>query len=144
MLPQKTVFRLRGCPTDLGERSLKDLLSNILVDIAPDEINIQSLAQGHGLDIMSRTATLMFNKIPTYVSDRKDQTSWRLNVNAAHISQDRQQSYKALVLDTHFEGFTPLNDVEDDTEAVEYELALPQPRLVIQSILLVSDSNCMI
>lgn len=122
MLPQKTVFRLRGCPTDLDARSLKDLLSNVFGDIGPDEINIQSLAQGHGLELMNRTATLMFGKIPAYISTRQDQTSWRLDLNGAGSKfRDPSQSCKALILDIHFEGFTPLNDVEDDVEAVEYD-----------------------
>lgn len=120
MLPEKTVFRLRGCPADLDKKCLGDLLSRILGDVTPSEIHIQSLAQGHGLESTSRTATLMFNKTPAYISDRQDQTSWRLDVDGGLVSQDRPRSYEALSLDTHFEGFTPLNDVEEDAEAIEY------------------------
>lgn len=120
MLPEKTVFRLRGCPTDLDKESLRDLLSSILGDVTPSEIHLQSLAQGHGLEIMNRTATLMFSKIPTYILDRQDQTSWRLEVDSVQVSQTRRRSCEALSLDTHFEGFTPLNDVDEDAEAIEY------------------------
>lgn len=122
MLPEKTVFRLRGCPTDLDKGSLGDLLSSILGDVTPSEIHIHSLAQGHGLESTSRTATLMFSKIPACILDRRDQTSWRLDVdvNGVLLFQDRPRSYEALSLDTHFEGFTPLNDVEEDAEAIEY------------------------
>lgn len=120
MLAEKTVFRLRGCPADLDKESLRCLLSSILGDVAPSEIHVQSLAQGHGLESMSRTATIMFSKIPAYILDRQDQTSWRLDVGVIRMSQNRQQSCEALSLDTLFEGFTPLNDVEEDAEAIEY------------------------
>lgn len=120
MLPEKTVFRLRGCPSDLDKGPLEDLLSSIFGDVAQSEIHVQSLAQGHGLEITSRTATLMFSRIPAYVLDRQDQTSWRLEVDSVRGFQNRQRSCEALSLDTHFEGFTPLNDVEEDAEAIEY------------------------
>lgn len=122
--PKKTVFRLRGCPGDLNEGSLRELLSSVLGGIATSDINVQSLAKGHGLDITSKTATLMFNRIPAYLQDRSDQTSWQISLDGALESQNVQRLCKTIVLDIHFEGFTPLNDVDDGAEAVEYEIPL--------------------
>lgn len=124
LLPEKTVFRLSGCPGLADEAYLKDVLSRALGDdVAQNDIRIQSLARSHFLDTTSKTATLMFRRIPAFIQQRPNQTTWRISPNPA---QDQEHSHQAFILDTHFEGFTPLNDLEDDAEAIEYATFLSQ------------------
>lgn len=120
LLPEKTVFRLRGCPGVADEAYLTNALSKALGDITQNDIRVQSLAFGHGLDMTSKTATLMFKKLPAFIQQHSNQNYWRISTDDAQAFHDQQQHlHQAFVLDTHFEGFTPLNDVEDDGNAIE-------------------------
>lgn len=114
----KKVFRLRACPGDADESALKQLLSSALGDVSTSDIQVQSLAKGYGLNITSRTATLMFRKVPALLSSQPDKTTWRIPLDEIRPLRDKQASShsQALVLDIHFEGLTPLNDVEDDDD----------------------------
>lgn len=114
------VFRLSKCPGDAGEADLRVLLSNALGDVSAGEIKIGSLARGHGLDSTGKTATLLFTKLPSLLRGRPCQTSWRVPLRRDSSFGNVKTASEVLVLDTHFEGFTPLNDPEDDQEAIEY------------------------
>lgn len=125
------VFRLSRCPGDVDETTLAFMLSNAFGDIVATDILIKSLARGHGLDNTSRTATLMFKKLPSLLQDSPDKTSWRIDLNGILSLGGDRTGTEALyvVLDTHFEGFTPLNDAKGDDEAIEYVLSALTIRL---------------
>lgn len=117
--PTNKVFRLSRCPAAADETTLATLLSNALGDVGPTDIRVQSLARSHGLDGTSNTATLMFKKMPFLLRDWPHRTSWRIDLNDAAPLRDDELRGETLVLDTHFEGFTPLNDAKDDDDATE-------------------------
>ncbi|KAI1407119.1 hypothetical protein F5Y13DRAFT_175692 [Hypoxylon sp. FL1857] len=99
------VYRLRGCPIHLDRLGATELLSGVLGDVRPHDIRIQSLATS--LDPWARSptkvGTLMFRKQPALVETRIGKSEWTFPVVGLE---------KPLVLDDHFLGMTPLNDVE--------------------------------
>ncbi|KAI1371116.1 hypothetical protein F4677DRAFT_450684 [Hypoxylon crocopeplum] len=103
--PKPKVYRLRGCPAHLDRLGATELLSRALGDVSPVDIRIQSLATT--LDPRTRpptkVATLMFRRLPALIEARQGDDEWKIPVDALE---------KPLLLDTHFLGMTPLNDVE--------------------------------
>ncbi|OTA54770.1 hypothetical protein K449DRAFT_426090 [Hypoxylon sp. EC38] len=106
--PKPRVYRLRGCPAHLDRLGATELLSLALGDVTPPNIRIQSLAPT--LDQWARpptkVGTLMFLKHPALIETEKGISEWNIPVPGFE---------KPLVLDTHFLGMTPLNDVERET-----------------------------
>lgn len=117
LLPARFVFRLRKCPDTVDAPTVTRLLSDALGDVALEDINIQSLATDYGICTTTKTATLMFRKLPRLVTEQPEKTQWRISV--AHSQGDASICPEDLVLDTHFQGFTPLNDVEPDKHDFE-------------------------
>ncbi|KAI1451810.1 hypothetical protein F4805DRAFT_463413 [Annulohypoxylon moriforme] len=105
--PKPKVYRLRGCPIHLDKSRTAELLSRELGDVAPTDIVIQSLATN--LDPWARpptkVGTLMFRKLPALVREENGNDEWILPVVGLE---------KVLILDTHFMGMTPLNEVEHE------------------------------
>lgn len=103
--PKPKVYRLRRCPAHLDRYNATKLLSEALGDVEPADIHIQSLVMD--LDPWARpptkVGTLMFHKVPKLIEDEKEENEWKVPVVALE---------KPLLLDTHFLGMTPLNDVE--------------------------------
>ena len=110
--PGTFTFRLRGCPVTTNERALCDQLSQAFADITPNDIRIQSLATT--LDRLetppTKTATLSFAKLPSVVEKQLKKGEWKITSHGPEGS---------LILDTHFLGMTPLNDVEAQTHNFE-------------------------
>ncbi|OTB00978.1 hypothetical protein M426DRAFT_14959 [Hypoxylon sp. CI-4A] len=101
------VYRLRGCPGHFDKQDVTKLLSRELGDVASTDIEIQSLATE--LKPLARSptkvATLMFYKLPALLEREKGKNEWSIQVLALE---------EPLLLDTHFLGMTPFNDVESD------------------------------
>lgn len=116
------VFRLSKCPAEADARTLAILLSSALRDIAASDIRIYSLARSHGSVSSSRTATLMFNKLPSLLRDQPSKSSWDIPLQNLE-SNGSDCPIENMVLDAHFDGFTPLNNPENEINAVEYDLS---------------------
>ncbi len=97
-------FRLRRCPDTADEAALCRWLSRAFGDVTPNDIRIQSLATT--LDPWGKkpvkTATLNFAKLPSAIESHIKKGEWKVEVDGS----------PPLILDTHFLGMTPLNDVE--------------------------------
>ncbi|RYC59593.1 hypothetical protein CHU98_g6631 [Xylaria longipes] len=104
----RITFRLRHFPANADAKTCATLLSLAFADINPEDIRIQSLA--FNLDPWERPrtkmATLMFHKIPALLSKQTDRCEWKLPVEGLE---------EPLILDTHFLGLTPLNDIESES-----------------------------
>lgn len=109
--PSRLVFRLRKCPSDIDSRALRILLSEALGDISAQDVQIQSLAGDYGVCSTTKTATLMFRKLPDLIKNQPKQAQWRISVDGVVESSDGSTE-NGLLLNTHFQGLTPLNDVE--------------------------------
>ena len=99
----KIVFRLRGLPnriTTLDGTAI--FLSGTLGDTPTDSIRVFSLAttlSSHERP-PSKVATVMFSTVPAMVALGYDKNEWNIPPGEGR-----------LILDTHFNGMTPLNDV---------------------------------
>ena len=101
----RTVFRLSGIPNGATTRdNVAALVANAL-GVETDSVNVYSLATTLTPWEMppSRVATLMLLQSPALLATLKDgQSQWTLRAGMGD---------NHLVLDTHFRGLTPLNDV---------------------------------
>ncbi|KAJ2992379.1 hypothetical protein NUW58_g2188 [Xylaria curta] len=108
----KLTFRLRRCPADANVKACAALLGLAFDDLDPEDIHIRSLA--FSLDPWERpptkTATLMFRKIPALLLKKASRCEWELAVESLE---------EPLILDTHFLGLTPLNDIESESHAFD-------------------------
>lgn len=102
-------FRLRGLPGDWDEEETKAFLQAKLSLSEDTELTVHSLAC-HPTRPGEKIATLGFSKIPTYLEKSQE--------HSITLGKRRQ-----LVLDTHFEGFTPLHSIEDEESQI-YIVAL--------------------
>lgn len=112
----KTVFRLRGLPntvTNLDD--VASLLCERLDEIPIHHIHVCSLASTLNIreDPKSKVATVMFETAPSVVQDNLGEDQWSI----PHTDFD-------LILDTHFLGMTPLNDVQPIKHLSELYFAL--------------------
>jgi hypothetical protein len=110
----RTVFRLRGLPDTVDSlEGAAHTMHAQLDGISIASIRILSLATaltfGETLIPPSKVATLMFSSPPSLVLNRSDANEWA-------VDQDPDCD---LVLDTHFMGMTPLNDVKDADHVAE-------------------------
>ncbi|KAI0861632.1 hypothetical protein F4860DRAFT_475705 [Xylaria cubensis] len=104
----KTVFRLRGLPRSVkSPDDVANLVSKSLGDILAHDVRVFSLATnlGFGDDSPSKVATLMFSTIPSIIRDKSSRNEWETIIPGP-------ENGHCLVLDTHFEGMTTINDVD--------------------------------
>ncbi|KAI3318364.1 hypothetical protein HD806DRAFT_512072 [Xylariaceae sp. AK1471] len=109
---KQRTFRLRRCPPDADAKTCSELLSLAFSDIQPERVHIRSLAANLNPWERPRTkvATLTFHTIPTSLTEQDDRNEWVLPIEGLD---------EPLILDTHFLGLTPLNDVEHETQACD-------------------------
>jgi hypothetical protein len=109
--PKPKVYRLRELPIHVDRLAAAELLSEALGDIAPSDIRIFSLATArHAERPATKTATLMFDKIPVLVRSPGNKEQWIVRIAGLRDS---------IILDTHFLGITQLNEVSDDEHRFE-------------------------
>ncbi|KAI0466703.1 hypothetical protein F4859DRAFT_496404 [Xylaria cf. heliscus] len=112
ILGKQITFRLRRCPVDADAKICAELLSAAFADIEPEGVHIQSLATN--LDPWERprtkVATLTFRTTPSLLTEQHDRSEWVLPVDGLE---------EPLILDTHFLGLTPLNDVDHETHELD-------------------------
>ncbi|KAI0546033.1 hypothetical protein F4679DRAFT_559170 [Xylaria curta] len=104
----KTVFRLRSLPHSVkSSDDVADLVSKSLGDISAHDVRVFSLATnlGFGNNSLSKVATLMFYTIPSILRDKNSNIEWEIIIPGPEPKH-------CLVLDTHFEGMTTMNDVD--------------------------------
>ena len=104
-------YRLREIPSHVDRLGTIKLLSKALGDVTPSDIDVFSLAlTRHAERPATKTATLMFNKLPSLVTATGDKAAWTIPVHGLQ---------RPLILDTHFLGITQLHDVPDDQHEFE-------------------------
>lgn len=106
------VFRLRNLPGNVSSPAAVELLCQSSYGITVQDVRISSLASEVGAGSSSRTkvATITFHReIPALVSELK----------AAQCTIAVREPEKPLILDHHFQGVTPLNDVPDTEHKYE-------------------------
>ena len=107
------VFRLRGLPCHINHpNTAASLLSAMLDNMPVDSIRVFSLATSLFMygDQPSKVATVMFTEVPDIIKRWGDEEQWTIPSSG---------SFPQLILDTHFMGMTPLNDVSPTEHSYE-------------------------
>ncbi|KAL7958841.1 hypothetical protein V8C34DRAFT_323804 [Trichoderma compactum] len=101
---KQKVYRLSNIPATADRHNVVQLLGQALSDISYDCIRIFSLAFSLNYfdESPPKTATSTFNKVPDIIQAEPNKSQWKLEVPGL---------FSPLILDSHFLGFTPLNDV---------------------------------
>ena len=131
----RNVFRLRGLPADSSKAPVHvaRLLSGLLGDVKESDIEVASIATTIGFErLRTRTATLKFRAISSVFRGRLEGDEWdfqqRLSDSTWHFKPGLEfdewkppsrDQLRHLVLDCHFRGLTPLNEVEPSFHASE-------------------------
>jgi hypothetical protein len=108
----RTVFRLQGIPGATNDFSgVANLLSSNLGQCPIKSIHVFSLASSlyPYNSPRPKVATLKFTTAPSCINDRPDADQWTISCASG-----------TLILDTHFLGMTPLNDVDHSVHRYEY------------------------
>ena len=108
----RIVFRLRGLPNGIQTLdAAANFISGTLGDTPADSIRVFSLATTLSLHERppSKVATVMFSTAPTIVALGYAKNEWAIPPGEG-----------SLILDTHFHGMTPLNDVSPPDHLHEY------------------------
>lgn len=112
MSPNLRTFRLRGCPATADGPAIQVALSSAFGDIAADDIRIWSLAST--VDpweaTPTKTATLTFDALPSAIEASLPKGEWPI------VDRDTGHNF---ILDTHFLGLTPLNDLKPEDHMFE-------------------------
>ena len=108
---RKTVFRVRGLPGSVQTfDDVASFLSCRLRDCSKDNVHVFSVATTLGFTQnfpetpISKTSTVMFDNPPVLVHLEPERQEWCLEAEDGHFGK--------IILDVHFIGMTPLNDVE--------------------------------
>lgn len=102
-------YRVRQIPANVSKDSLPVRLSKACA-VSEDSIIVYSLASSL-LPFErppSKTATVAFNCLPALLDN--DDNEWVIKT---------PEGQPNMIVDVHFFGFTPLNDVEPDLHALE-------------------------
>lgn len=110
------VFRLRRIPHNASSRDdVARILSLNVPGVAEENIRICSLATSLQAweSLPSKVATLMFRGPLPFAGELEDETKSEWTFPLGGLTD-------SLVLDTHFLGLTPLNDVSPQLHHAEY------------------------
>ena len=111
---ERLTYRLRQLPHSLTIDNVAHFLVTASADLGPeDNIHVFSLASSLLVweATITKTATLVFKTTPKPFNN--DENKWE--VSAGHTGWDRK-----LVFDVIFDGFTPLNDVDEANHLAEF------------------------
>lgn len=111
MAPEQSskVYRLRYLPLYVDRLDVAKMLVGCIPGLQLEEIQISSLALAVDSQ-SSKTATVMFRTTPHVVGQDPRQSQWDLPVAGLPAP---------IVLDTHFNGLTPLNEVDESSHTTE-------------------------
>ncbi|CAH0028864.1 unnamed protein product [Clonostachys rhizophaga] len=104
----RRVFRLRGLPNRVGDRSdVSQLLSQVW-NIPEERVEVCSLAKtcNKWESLPSKVATIRLEIIPDCLGATSDLDEWEFPL--------AEEPDQRLILDTHFQGLTALNDVKPE------------------------------
>jgi hypothetical protein len=104
--PKDRTYRVRQLPAHIDVHHLPALLINLESSIGPlENVIVHSLAGSLKLfeDTPTRTATVTFQNVPSVFDN--DETEWVVETRNLGLKRN-------IIFDTHFLGFTALNDVD--------------------------------
>ncbi|KAK5992042.1 hypothetical protein PT974_05438 [Cladobotryum mycophilum] len=104
--PKPKVYRVRNLPIHVDRLLTRELLSQALPDLALRDIRIFSVAKvvDRWERQPTRTATVTFCRTPRVIEKKPRSLEWTVQLPGLP---------RPLIIDTHFLGMTPLNDVTE-------------------------------
>jgi len=128
VVDESKVFRLRQLPNWACTRATAADVIRRALDLPADHVTVCSVAKTS--DIWeappTRVATLQLRSLPSLVRESREAKEWSFPIPAksTHASSETSSDEDAvLILDSHFEGMTVLNDVDPATHYAEYVFA---------------------
>ncbi|CAG9984807.1 unnamed protein product [Clonostachys byssicola] len=111
MAPEQSskVYRLRYVPRYADRLDAAKILVGCIPGLQLEEIQISSLALAVDSQ-SSKTATVMFKSTPHILDREPSQNQWDFTVAGLP---------RSIVLDTHFYGLTPLNEVDESSHITD-------------------------
>lgn len=106
-------YRIRQLPCILAyPRQVASFLSSVVPGLLAEDVRVFSLARNlNPLEIpATKIATVMFHRVPPTFDT--DDSEWVIAGQPAGLVRD-------ILVDTHFQGFTPLNEVPEDEHDME-------------------------
>lgn len=116
----KTTYRAQGIPATFDRSSTRELLRRLLqLDDEGLRLTLLSLAPSpyEPKDKASHVATFTFNGISRNLPATRKEWTFTLPSDE-EANSDRQSRTVKLTIDSHFEGFTPLNAFENGEDHV--------------------------
>jgi len=125
---ESKVFRLRQLPSWASTRTAARRLISRALDLASDHVALYSIAQSSDTWEAEPTwvATVQLKKLPSLIKESREATEWEIRVSARDPARDPgspntgRDENPILILDSHFEGMTVLNDVDPAIHRAEY------------------------
>lgn len=115
-LDETRTYRVRQLPCILTYRcQVASFLASIVADLDVDHVHVFSLAPSlNPLELPpTKVSTVMFSKTPAaFDSANPHHHQWTIPGRSAGLQKD-------VIVDVHFEGFAPLNDVAQDEHTLE-------------------------
>lgn len=111
-----TVFRLRRIPEKYGKKDIPDLLRKAFHQGSDFPVEVGSLARSPyraGEQVATVTLPEARSLLLNVATVGGNGVEWHLEVNF------REQKRFTLHLDTHFQGFTPLHECDEDRSTAE-------------------------
>lgn len=112
---ESRTYRVQQLPVDIHITQVADFLTSACADIGPAKnIKVYSVARTLGFTSYAtrstKTATIVFRQTPLIFDNDEEQWS---------VESHRARWNRNLVFDTHFRGFTALNDVSAEEQQLE-------------------------
>jgi hypothetical protein len=121
-MPQYSkTYRIRGIPSTCGGRTAKETLRQVLDLDESSGLEIHSIAPSP-YNLGEKVATVTFNGVPKRLSTTGNEWTFKLHGNGSyqdelyHSDVDNLARNRKIVVDTHFEDFTPLNSFKKDED----------------------------
>ena len=106
---------MRGLPSEYNLETTKSLLESTYgLGNSSSDIFVRSVAYSNGYK-GEKTATVTSKMLSQKLEGQNSQ--WVLDLPGdSHGTSQRKQLTSRIIIDTHFEGLTPLNSFEDNEE----------------------------
>ncbi|KAI7970606.1 hypothetical protein EIK77_004632 [Talaromyces pinophilus] len=109
--PSEWTYRLTGFPPDVTVTEAESILRSKYGDsCCPSVLSLGLDPYVPGRNVM-KVATVSFTEVPEDFLDKK-RNQWSVDI----VRENSARTKINLIVDTHFLGFTPLNEVKDDAQ----------------------------
>jgi hypothetical protein len=110
---EQRTYRVRQLPQYLERQEVANFICRVSAEFGPEE-NVEVFSLASSLIAWERPQTKVATIVFKYTPETFDNDEGEWTVVAVHAGWNRE-----LTFDTHFTGFTPLNDIEPSSHFAE-------------------------